>query len=285
MYFSAKNKDHKYNNSKHGGQYKGFYKQKGKGFSKTGSAGKSKKEGQDNTVRLNKYIANAGICSRREADMLISTGVITVNGNVVTELGTKVTPDDVVRYNGEIVKPEKNVYILLNKPKDYITTTSDPMARKTVMHLLKGACKERTYPVGRLDRNTTGLLLLTNDGELAKKLMHPRHRIGKLYHVVLDKNVTKEIMNKIVKGVKLENTTVAADSIAYAGNGQNKKEVGIEIHSGQNRVVRRIFEKFGYKVIKLDRVMFAGLTKKNLPRGKYRFLTRNEINFLKMNTG
>ncbi len=240
---------------------------------------------KDDTIRLNKYIANAGVCSRRQADILISTGAIKVNGKVVTELGTKIKPGDVVHYDGELLKPEKNVYILLNKPKDYITTTDDPRARKTVMQLVKNASSERVYPVGRLDRNTTGLLLLTNDGEMAKKLMHPKHGNKKIYHVVLDKGVTKDDMNKIVKGVKLENTTVAADNIAYAGNGQTKKEVGIEIHSGQNRVVRRIFEKLGYKVIKLDREMFAGLTKKNLPRGKYRLLTKNEINFLKMSSG
>ncbi len=266
-------------------QRKPHVKQKSKPFSKRPGGKKtnvSKKS--DDTIRLNKYIANAGICSRREADVLISTGAITVNGKVVTELGTKIKPEDVVHYDGERLKSEKNVYLLLNKPKDYLTTTDDPQARKTVMELVKNACKERVYPVGRLDRNTTGLLLMTNDGDLAKKLMHPKHRVGKLYHVVLDKNVSKEDMKKISEGVKLEDGTIAADNISYAGKTQAKNEVGIEIHSGQNRIVRRIFEKLGYKVIKLDRVMFAGLTKKNLPRGKYRMLTQQEINFLKMSS-
>ena len=261
---------------------KSFVKQKSKGVSKVKSHNKKPAPKEDEGVRLNKYIANAGVCSRREADVLITSGVIKINGKVVTELGTKVKPGDVVHYDDERLNPEKNVYILLNKPKDYITTTDDPQARKTVMDLVKDVCNERVYPVGRLDRNTTGLLLLTNDGELAKKLMHPKHKIRKLYHVVLDKSFTKNDMKNILEGVDLEGETVAADKIAYAGNDQTKKEVGIEIHSGQNRVVRRLFEKLGYKVIKLDRVMFAGLTKKNLPRGKYRFLTQKEINFLKM---
>jgi 23S rRNA pseudouridine2605 synthase len=234
------------------------------------------------SIRLNRYIANAGVCSRREADSLISVGAITVNGKVVTELGTKVLPTDVVLYEGQRLSTEKKVYILLNKPKDYITTADDPQGRKNVMMLIANACKERVVPVGRLDRNTTGVLLLTNDGEMITKLTHPKHGVRKLYHVQLDKNVTKADMTAILKGVRIDDGVVAADNISYVDNADSKKEVGIEIHSGQNRVVRRIFESLGYDVVKLDRVSFAGLTKKDVPRGKWRLLSEKEVNFLRM---
>ncbi len=240
-----------------------------------------KQKPDDLSIRLNKYIANAGVCSRREADVLISNGAIKVNGKIVTELGTKVMPGDVVLYGVQRLINEKKVYVLLNKPKDYITTTDDPQQRKTVLHLLKNSFKERLYPVGRLDRNTTGLLLLTNDGELTKKLSHPAHGIKKLYHVQLDKKVKHTDMQSIAKGIALGKDKVIPDSIDYASP-VNKNEVGIEIHSGQNRVVRRIFEQLGYKIVKLDRVIYAGLTKKDLPRGKWRELTEKEVNYLKM---
>jgi 23S rRNA pseudouridine2605 synthase len=236
-------------------------------------------------VRLNKYVANSGICSRREADKLIAAGVITVNGEVVTELGTKVSHKDDVRYDGERINPEKLQYVLLNKPKDTITTMSDPHGRKTVMSAVHKACKERIFPVGRLDRNTTGLLLFTNDGELAKRLTHPKYEIHKIYHVVLDKKVKPAHLKQIKEGIELEDGRIHADDIAYVGDGKNHYEVGIEIHSGKNRIVRRIFEHFGYVVVKLDRVIFAGLTKKDLPRGTFRHLTKKEIAFLKMQTG
>jgi len=235
-----------------------------------------------NLVRLNKYIANSGVCSRREADVLIATGAVTVNGKIITELGTKVSPTDVVVYNGEKLKTEKKVYILLNKPKDYITTLDDPQGRKTVMDLLKNAGNQRVFPVGRLDRYTTGLLLLTNDGELAKKLTHPSHGIKKLYHVQLDKPVTKADMDKVAVGIELDGEKIIPDEVAYAGRNQDKTQVGIQLHSGQNRVVRRIFESLDYKVLKLDRITFAGLTKKDLPRGQWRYLTDKEISFLMM---
>ena len=233
------------------------------------------------TIRLNRFIANAGVCSRREADVLISTGAITVNGKIVTEMGTKVKPSDTILYGGQRLENEKKVYVLLNKPKDYITTSDDPQERKTVMELVN-AGRERIYPVGRLDRNTTGLLLLTNDGELTKRLTHPSHKVKKLYHVHLDKKVSKPDMEKIAAGTKLDDGLVIPDQLAYAGKEGQKNEVGIELHSGQNRVVRRIFEHYGYQVLKLDRVSIAGLTKKDLPRGKWRFLTEKEISFLKM---
>lgn len=236
---------------------------------------------EDPSIRLNKYIANAGVCSRREADVLISNGAIKVNGKIVTKLGTKVMPGDTVVYGNEKLVNEKKVYVLLNKPKDYITTTDDPRERKTVMHLLGNSFQERLYPVGRLDRNTTGLLLLTNDGTLTKKLSHPSHGIKKLYHVKLNKSVSSADMEHIANGVTLGNDKIIPDSIAYA-NPENKSEVGIEIHSGQNRVVRRIFEQLGYKIVKLDRVIYAGLTKKDLPRGKWRKLTEKEIIYLQM---
>jgi 23S rRNA pseudouridine2605 synthase len=228
-------------------------------------------------VRLNKFIANSGICSRREADQLIQAGVIKINGEVVTAMGSHVMPGDKVQYGDQTLSNEKKRYILLNKQKGYVTTTKDPHAKNTVMELIAGACKERVYPVGRLDRNTTGLLLFTNDGELAKKLMHPRSRIKKMYHVVLDQPLSKADMVKIAGGIDLEGEHIQIDSIAYVEDAPGRKEVGMEIHSGQNRVVRRIFESLGYKVSRLDRVMYAGLTKKNLPRGKWRFLNEKEL--------
>jgi 23S rRNA pseudouridine2605 synthase len=233
-------------------------------------------------VRLNKYIAHAGICSRREADKLIEAGLISVNGKVVSDLGTKVAPGDDVRYNGERMGNERKVYLLLNKPKDYITTVDDPHAKKTVMELVDRACKERIYPVGRLDKNTTGVLLFTNDGELTRRLTHPSFNKKKTYHVFLNRNLRQEDLRKIAEGIELEDGFIQVDAIAYASQ-DSKKEIGLEIHSGKNRIVRRIFEHLGYKVTKLDRVYFAGLTKKNLPRGRWRFLTDKEIKMLKMN--
>ena len=223
-------------------------------------------------IRLNKYLANAGVCSRREADDFIEAGVVKVNGEIVTELGTKVRRSDTVLFHDQLVNIEKKVYILLNKPKDYVTTSDDPQNRKTVLDLVKGACRERIYPVGRLDRNTTGVLLLTNDGELATKLTHPQFLKKKIYHVFLNKNVTAADMHQIAEGIELEDGEIHADAVAYASE-TDHKQVGIEIHSGRNRIVRRIFEHLGYKVTKLDRVYFAGLTKKNVRRGDWRFLT------------
>jgi 23S rRNA pseudouridine2605 synthase len=241
------------------------------------------KEGPNNgLIRLNKYIANAGVCSRREADKLISAGAVMVNGIVVTELGTKVSPHDKVQYGDQSLKLEKLKYVLLNKPKGFITTTDDPQERKTVMNLISKACRERIYPVGRLDRNTTGLLLFTNDGELTKKLLHPKHGIKKIYHVVLDQALTKKDMNQILEGIQLDDGMIKVDAIEYIGDGKDRKQLGIELHSGKNRVVRRIFEKLNYKVVRLDRVSFAGLTKKSLPRGEWRLLEDNEISYLKM---
>ncbi len=234
-------------------------------------------------TRLNKYIASSGICSRREADKLISEGMISINGEVVTQLGTKVQPGDEVRYAGELLAFERFIYILLNKPKEFITTVDDPQGRRTVMDLVKNHIPERIYPVGRLDRNTTGLLLLTNDGDLAKKLTHPSHGVRKIYHVVTDKPVSKIEMKKLAEeGVELEDGIAKVDSIAFVGDGINKRELGVELHSGKNRIVRRMFEELGYKVTKLDRVSFAGLTKKNILRGKFRHLTEKEIGMLKM---
>ena len=232
-------------------------------------------------IRLNKFLANAGVCSRREADEFIQAGVVTVNGQVVTELGTKVLRTDEVKFHDAPVTLEKKVYVLLNKPKDYVTTSYDPQQRKTVMDLVKGACPERIYPVGRLDRNTTGVLLLTNDGDLASKLTHPKFLKKKIYHVHLDKNVTAYDMQQIAQGITLEDGDIKADDIQYA-DPVDKKQVGIEIHSGKNRIVRRIFESLGYKVTKLDRVQFAGLTKKNLRRGDWRYLTEEEVDRLRM---
>lgn len=242
---------------------------------------KSGNEGDEHKIRLNRYISNSGVCSRRKADELIAAGIVTVNGTVITEMGYKVDPyKDDVRYNGERLKREKMVYILLNKPKDYITTTDDPQERKTVMHLIANSTKERVYPVGRLDRNTTGLLLLTNDGNLADKLSHPRNKITKIYHVTLNKNLTQGDFNKIEFGIDLEDGFIKPDELSYV-QGAGKDEVGIKIHSGKNRIVRRIFESLGYDVIKLDRVVYANLTKKDLPRGRWRFLDEQELVKLK----
>ncbi|MCD8742533.1 pseudouridine synthase [Mucilaginibacter roseus] len=239
------------------------------------------KKENDGLIRLNRYIANAGICSRRKADELIEAGVVSVNGEVISELGFKVDPTkDVVRYNNETLKREKMVYVLLNKPKDYITTTDDPQERRTVMHLVEKASKERIYPVGRLDRNTTGLLLMTNDGDLADKLSHPRSNVVKLYQVELNKSLTQGDLNKIEFGVELEDGFIKPDSVSYVQGG-TKREIGIQIHSGKNRIVRRIFESLGYEVVKLDRVVYAGLTKKDLPRGRWRYLEEKELIQLK----
>jgi len=265
-------------------------KKEGKTSSKSDPKGKSFKAKQKSTpkqvtksedIRLNRYLANAGVCSRREADDLIKAGVVKVNGKVVVEMGYKVKPGDSVNYGGETLKLAKNVYVLLNKPKDFITTRSDPQDRRTVMNLVAKATKEMTYPVGRLDRMTTGVLLFTNDGDLTRKLTHPSSQIEKIYHVFTDRPVRMEHIKQLESGIELEDGMIKADKIKYVGNGEDKKQVGIELHSGRNRIVRRMFEHFGYKVIKLDRVVFAGLTKKDLPRGKYRILSPMEVNRLK----
>lgn len=255
----------------------------GKGNKREYNPGKRKpKSAKSEEIRLNKFMAHAGVCSRREADKLIEAGLVSVNGKIITEVGTKVLPDDDVRYNGERLGNERKVYLLLNKPKDYVTTVDDPHAKKTVMELVSQACKERIYPVGRLDKNTTGVLLFTNDGDLTRKLTHPSFNKKKTYHVFLDKNLVHSDLKKIAEGIELEDGFIQVDAIAYASK-ENKKEVGIEIHSGKNRIVRRLFEHLGYKVTKLDRVYFAGMTKKNLARGRWRFLTEKEIKMLKMN--
>jgi 23S rRNA pseudouridine2605 synthase len=238
--------------------------------------------GKDGTIRLNKFIANSGICSRREADHLIESGAVSINGKVVTELGTKITRDDKVQFGGETLNIEKKVYLLLNKPKGYITTVDDPQDRNTVMMLIKDACKERIYPVGRLDRNTSGLLLFTNDGETAKKLTHPGHKVRKVYHVELNKSLSKPDMMQLTEGIELEDGIMTVDEIAYTGSGDDKKNIGVVIHSGRNRVVRRMFESLEYEVVKLDRVAFANLTKKDLPRGRWRMLEQSEVNMLLM---
>lgn len=256
-------------------RYSDFKDKKGKT-----SRSKAPKKNDDGLVRLNKFLANAGVASRRDADVLIQSGAVQVNGVVVTEMGYKIKPTDEVHYGGESVKGERKVYLLLNKPKDCITTTDDPQERKTVMNLVKTACKERIYPVGRLDRNTTGLLLMTNDGEIAARLTHPKYNIKKVYQVTLTKGLKAEDLQQIQDGIELEDGFIKADEIAYLGEG--KKEIGVEIHSGRNRIIRRIFEHLGYDIIKLDRVSFAGLTKKDLPRGKYRFLEPKEVAFLRM---
>jgi len=232
-------------------------------------------------IRLNKFISNSGICSRREADTYIEHGSVTVNGNLITEMGYKVQPNDDVRFDGTSISPEKKKYVLLNKPKNYITTMDDERGRKTVMELVSNAAKERIYPVGRLDRMTTGLLLFTNDGELAKKLTHPKHDVKKLYHASLDRKLDLKDLQKLRGEVIIEGKKVFIDAVSYV-EGQSKTEVGIEIHSGRNRIVRKIFEHVGYKVVKLDRVLFAGLTKKNLPRGRWRELTKQELSNLQM---
>ena len=246
-------------------------------YTPTQRAPKSK---ADEGVRLNKYIANSGICSRREADDFITAGLVSVNGVTITELGTRVYPNDVVKFNNERIKGEQKVYIVMNKPKDFVTTMSDPHAEKTVMQLVEGNCPERVYPVGRLDKATTGVLLLTNDGDLADKLTHPSFEKKKIYHVHLDKNFKRTDMDALLEGIKLEDGFIQADALSYID--EDKTQVGVEIHSGRNRIVRRMFEHFGYKVKKLDRVYFAGLTKKNLRRGQWRFLTDLEVSMLKM---
>ena len=256
---------------------------------KTGRAPRERKkvlsleyEEANGPIRLNKYIANSGICSRRDADILIETGAVTVNGKIVTELGTKIMPTDEVRYQDKILQREKPVYVLLNKPKDFITTMEDERGRKHVMNLVANACKERIYPVGRLDRNTTGLLLFTNDGEMAKKLTHPKHGIKKIYHVELNRAFSGADFEKLRDGIELEDGFIKPDEVEYVNVQSNKRELGITIHSGKNRVVRRVFETLGYEIEKLDRVYFAGLTKKDLPRGSWRILSQKEINMLKM---
>ncbi|MFL5765651.1 MAG: pseudouridine synthase [Bacteroidia bacterium] len=273
----------------HGKPEKEFRPKKGPSYERKPYVKRGKPRGShperkndDGTVRLNKYIANAGICSRREADDLISSGVVQVNGKVVTEMGYKVKPTDVIRYGGQTLKKERLVYLILNKPKDYITTSDDPMKRRTVLELIKGACKERIYPVGRLDRATTGLLMFTNDGELTKKLTHPRYGVRKIYHVEIDKPLKREDLDKISSGLELEDGEIKVDEITYVGDGKDKTQIGIELHSGKNRIVRRIFEHLGYNVRKLDRVMFGSLTKKDLPRGRWRLLTESEVGTLKM---
>ena len=232
-------------------------------------------------IRLNKYMANAGICSRREADEYIQQGLVKVNGEVAKELGTKITRNDVVEYDEKVVVPERKCYVLLNKPKDCVTTSDDPNGRTTVLDLVKNACRERIYPVGRLDRNTTGVLLLTNDGDLASKLTHPKFVKKKIYHVWTDKDIAEEDMQRIADGIELPDGEIHADAISYVSD-TDRNQAGIEIHSGRNRIVRRIFQSLGYRVVKLDRVYFAGLTKKNLPRGRWRYLTQEEVNFLRM---
>ena len=239
------------------------------------------KKTEDTGIRLNKFISNSGICSRREADTYIEHGSVSVNGKLVTEMGYKVQPTDEVRFDGTLISMERKRYVLLNKPKNYITTMEDDRGRKTVMEIIENATKERIYPVGRLDRNTTGLLLFTNDGEMAKKLTHPKHNVRKLYHASLDKKLTIADLEKLRGDVVIEGRKVFIDAVSYV-DGEKKTEVGIEIHSGRNRIVRKIFEHFGYHVTKLDRVVFAGLTKKNLPRGRWRELTQQEINNLQM---
>lgn len=262
-----------------------------KSFKKKGASGtdKSQKMVQkpkikvsDGSMRLNRYISNSGVCSRREADTLIEAGVVTVNGEIITEMGIKVMPGDVVKIEGDTLSQEKKRYVILNKPKNFITSMDDPQGRRTVMQLVKNATKERIYPVGRLDRNTTGLLLFTNDGDMAKKLTHPAHNVRKIYHVTTDHKVKINHIHALREGIELEDGFIKADEVDYVGNGEDARQVGIEIHSGKNRIVRRMFEYFGYDVVKLDRVTFAGLTKKDLPRGKWRFLTEQEIGFLNM---
>jgi pseudouridylate synthase len=269
-----------YNNNRGYNNYRGGYDPNAKYSLKKRIEYKETHIDPNEPIRLNKYLANAGVCSRREADEFITAGVVSVNGTVVTELGTKVLRSDEVKFHDQLVSLEKKVYVLLNKPKDYVTTSDDPQQRKTVMDLVKDVCPERIYPVGRLDRNTTGVLLLTNDGDLASKLTHPKFLKKKVYHVHLDKNVAEEDLQKIASGIELEDGEIHADAIEYADD-RDKKQVGIEIHSGKNRIVRRIFESLGYRVVRLDRVQFAGLTKKNLRRGDWRFLTEQEVEMLR----
>lgn len=263
-------------NFKKGTPPKGSFAEKANRFAAQKRKSKPASNSNPDLIRLNKYIANAGICSRREADTFIAAGNVTVNGKPVTEMGYKVKKTDDVRFDGRKLNPEKKEYVLLNKPKNFITTTRDEKGRRTVMELVSSASNNRLYPVGRLDRNTTGLLLFTNDGDLAKKLTHPKHGVRKIYHVHLDKNVSVADLRKIREGLELEDGKIEVDEVDYV-TGASKKEVGIEIHSGRNRIVRRIFEHLGYEVSKLDRVVFAGLTKKDLPRGHWRFLTEQEV--------
>jgi 23S rRNA pseudouridine2605 synthase len=257
---------------------KSFFEKKKEGAPKGKPYEISEAPAQTEKIRLNRFIANSGVCSRREADQLISMGLIAVNGKTVTELGYKVNPGDEVRYENKILRAEKPVYILMNKPKGYLTTTDDPQERNTIMHIIGNAVKERIYPVGRLDRNTTGLLLLTNDGELADKLMHPSYNVKKIYKVELDRPLSRTDAEKILSGVMLEEGRAVVDDLAILDDG---KTVGLELHIGWNRVVRRIFEALNYEVIKLDRSVYAGLDKKDLSRGQWRFLTREEIVRLK----
>ncbi|MBN4071153.1 rRNA pseudouridine synthase [Crocinitomix catalasitica] len=233
-------------------------------------------------VRLNKFLANAGICSRREADVLIKTGIVEVNGKIITEMGFKVKPGDEVKYDGALIQSEKKQYVLLNKPRNFITTMDDPQGRKTVLDLVRNACKERIYPVGRLDRNTTGVLLFTNDGDMAKRLTHPRFEVRKIYHVELERAIGQEQISAMQAGVQLDDGSYVKVDSAEIVKDTNNREVGLELHSGKNRVVRRIFESLGYEVKKLDRVQFAGLTKKDVSRGNWRHLTKQEVDFLKM---
>jgi len=241
----------------------------------------SQEKREPGSMRLNRYIANAGLCSRREADTYIATGCVTINGKIVSEMGHQVLPGELVSFNGRVISAEKKIYVLLNKPKGYVTTLEDPHADKTVMELIANACTERIYPVGRLDKSTTGLLLFTNDGDMTKRLTHPKYNRKKIYHVFCDRAVSKNHLQEIVDGVNLEDGFVVADSVSYVSE-DDKKQVGIEIHSGKNKIVRRIFEHLGYKVDKLDRVYFCGLTKKDLPRGRWRYLTEEEVSLLKM---
>jgi 23S rRNA pseudouridine2605 synthase len=240
------------------------------------------KTSRNEQIRLNRYIASSGICSRRDADELITRGVVEVNGVKTTEMGTQVNPGDIVRVNGKVIKNERKVYILLNKPKDTLTTTDDPEGRRTVLDLVQNATGERIFPVGRLDRNTTGVLLLTNDGELASKLTHPKYKVKKIYEVRTAQNITEEMMTTMVRGIELEDGMMQLDAISFI-DPSSKKDVSVEIHSGKNRIVRRMFEHLGLEIVKLDRVYFAGLTKKTLARGKWRFMTPKEVGWLKMN--
>lgn len=291
----ANNRQGGYNNNRQGGynnrqQRTGYNQRSNNGFPGKGKSFTPRPKAVEyevtipdpnETIRLNKFMANAGICSRREADEFIQQGLVKVNGEVVTELGTKIKHSDVVEYDEKVVALERKCYILLNKPKDCVTTNDDPNGRMTVMDLVKGACTERIYPVGRLDRNTTGVLLLTNDGDLSSKLTHPKYVKKKIYHVWTDHDISEDDMQRIADGIELEDGEIHADAISYATE-TDRNQAGIEIHSGRNRIVRRIFESLGYHVTKLDRVYFAGLTKKNLPRGRWRYLTQEEVNYLKM---
>ncbi len=275
---SSKRNFKKSNSQSKNNAFKGNFKPKRKFVPKKK---KNREKSDEEGIRLNKYIARAGLASRREADQLIKTGVVEVNGKVIQEMGYKVQPTDVVRFDGKRIKAEKKVYVLLNKPKGFITTTKDEKGRKTVMELVANASPYRIYPVGRLDRPTTGVLLLTNDGDMAKKLTHPKHNVKKIYHVTLDKNLSSGDFHKVLKGVELEEGIAMVDKISYI-DGKKKNEIGLEIHIGWNRVIRRVFAEIGYEVTKLDRVYFAGLTKKGVKRGNWKILTEQEVSYLKM---